>query len=271
MGDLITEPGLYDGLEEATYHADTNLAPDLGRSLSASGAKVLLKSPARFHYERTHPSDATQAMDVGSVAHELILRTGTRILVVDAYDWRAKANQQARDKARAEGVAAIHRGELRQAARMAAAIRRHPLASAIFSEGKPEVSLYWIDEGTGVTCRGRIDWLRDNAIVDLKTAADASPSGFAKAAANFGYRESMAHYANGVEALTGRRLPVVLVVVEKEPPFLVGVYTLTDDDLDWGSQRMDDALRLYAECESSGEWPGYSTEIEPLSFPRWAY
>ena len=268
---MITEPGIYDGVPEDTYHADTDLAPALGHSLSASGAKVLLKSPARYHYERTHPRASSDSMDLGSVAHELILRTGTTVHVVDAYDWRGKADQQTRKALRAKGVVVVNRPELRAAARRAAAVRAHPLASRIFTDGRPEVSLYWTDEGTGVTCRGRIDYLRERHIVDLKTARDASPRGFAKAAADYGYRESMAHYQRGVAALTGEWLPVVIVVVESDEPHLVAVYTLSADDLAWGADRMDTALKTFAECESTGIWPGYSEDVEVLTFPQWAY
>ena len=267
----ITEPGIFEGIDEDTYHADTDLAPHLGRSLSASGAKVLLKSPARFEWERRHPRPSTDAMDLGSVAHELILRTGTRILVVDAYDWRTKAHQALRKAERAKGTIVVNRPELRAAAKMAAAIRRHPLASRIFTDGKPEVSLYWVDEATGVTCRGRVDWLRKGHIVDLKTCRDASPRGFAKAATDYGYRESLAHYQRGIHALTGEWLPVVIVAVESEAPHLVAIYTLSTEDLAWGADRMDEALKTYAECESTGHWPGYSEDVQVLDFPNWAY
>lgn len=260
----MTEVGIFPDIPEAAYHADT-------ASLSASGAKVLLKSPARFRHERDHPRPSSDAMDLGSVAHHLILHRGGRLLVVDAYDWRSKADQQLRKAERAKGTVVVHRGELLTASRIARAVRRHPLAAAIFSEGEPEQSLYWVDEGTGVRCRGRIDWLRKGHIVDLKTARDASPRGFAKAAADYGYRESMAHYRRGVHALTGQWLPVVVVVVETDEPHLVAIYTFGLDDLAWGESRMDEALKTFAECEATGVWPGYSDEIEVLQFPAWAY
>jgi hypothetical protein len=266
---LVRKPGFYD-LDEDTYHRDDALTKRLGRSLSASGAKTLLKSPARFEYERRHPKASTESMDVGSVAHHLILHRGGRLVVVDAYDWRKPANQQLRDNGRAQGVVVVHRGQLRAAAAMARAVRRHELAGAILSQGKPEQSAYWIDKATGVTLRARIDWLRDDAIVDVKTTADASPEAFAKSCANYGYRESAAHYRAAVHALTGRWLPFVLIAVETAPPHLVAVYRFDADDLAWGAARMRTAIDAYAEHESAGVWPGYSPEIEVLSMPRWA-
>lgn len=267
----ITEPGIYPDVDEATYHRDTGLAPELGRSLSVSGAKVLLECPAKFAYERRNPRPATDAMDVGTVAHALILRSGdSRITVIDAYDWRKKADQGRRKAIRAEKLVAVNRAELRQAAQVAAAVRRHPLASAILSEGIAEQSIYWRDEGTGVTRRGRIDWLHTKAVVDVKTCADASPGGFAKAAANLSYHQQAAWYVDGIAALTGQERPFLFVCVEKEPPHLVAIYQLDEEALSIGRERNRRALELFAQCESSGVWPGYSDDIETLSLPRWA-
>ena len=152
---------------------------------------------------------------------------------------------------------------------MHSAVERHPLAGAIFTEGKPEQSVYWIDEATGVTCRARVDWLRAAHIVDLKTAADASPSGFCRAAGNFGYHISASHYRTGIHAVTGEWLPFVLVVVEKEAPHYVSVHQFDDDFLDIGAEQMRRALELFAECESTGVWPAYGDDINTLTPPRY--
>lgn len=266
----IGKPGIYDGVPEERYHADDVLVKRLGRSLSASGAKVLLKSPAQFEHQRRHPKPSSESFEVGSVAHHLILHRGGRLIVVDAYDWRKPANRELRDNARAQGIVVVHRGQLAAAAAMARAVRRHELAAKILETGKPEQSVYWIDEATGVTCRARIDWLRDDAIVDVKTTEDASPDAFAKSCANYGYRESAAHYRAAVHAVTGRWLPFVLIAVEKDPPHLVAVYRFDADDLAYGAERMRVAIDLYAECESAGVWPGHSPDIEVLTMPRWA-
>lgn len=271
MTTVVTEPGLYADIPEADYHADVVLAPELGHSLSVSGAKKLIppSTPAHFDYERKNPPQK-DAWDIGTVAHRLILGAGWPIWVVDAYDWRLKKHQDAKKAKRAEGLTVINRADLLAAARMARAVSRHPLASAILSEGKAEQSFYWIDPETGVTCRGRVDLLRDNAIVDVKTCADASPAGFARAAAQFRYDMQAANYSEGIEAVTGERLPFVFVCVEKEAPHLVACYQLDDFALERGSRDCAEARRIFAECESSGAWPAYSTDIETLSLPGWA-
>jgi len=266
---VVTEPGIYE-IPEGEYHADKALAPELGRSLSVSGAKKILTCPALFAYERDHGQAPRDAFEFGTVAHTLILGKGGDIAVIAADDWRSKSARDERDAARVDGLTPILHTEYAKANAVADAVHAHPVAAAILEQGEAEKSLYWQDAETSVTRRGRTDWLRDNAIVDVKTCADASPAGFAKACGTFGYDMQAAWYTDGVEALTGERLPFLFIAVEKTAPHLVAVYQLDDFALERGANRNREALRIYAECESSGVWPGYSTDIETLSLPRWA-
>lgn len=267
---LIDAPGWYD-VPEATYHADRNLAPALGRSLSSSGAKTILDCPARFAWQRDNPV-VKDAYDFGHVAHARLLGFGDEhITVVDADSWRTKAAQEQRDEARAAGKVPILAADSERAWALVTAVMEHPVAGAAFARaGQAEQSLYWIDDETGVTCRGRVDWLLPNAIVDLKTTVNASPAKFSRSLVDYGYALQAAWYQQGIEALTGERLPFVHVVVEKEPPHLVAVYQVDTDALAFGAERARDARVLFAECESSGVWPGYSPDIELVSLPAWA-
>lgn len=268
MTVAITEPGIYE-VPEAEYHADRSLVPTLGRSLSSTGAKAILDSPARFAYQREHPV-VKDAYDFGSVAHGLLLG-GVDVAVIDADSWRTKAAQEQRDEARAAGRIPMLTADHDRAIDLVDAVLAHPVAGAIFrADGKAEQSLYWIDDETGVTCRGRIDWLHPRAIVDLKTTINASPGKFSRALVDYGYALQAEWYAQGYEAVTGERLPFVHVVVEKEPPHLVAVYQVDAEALAYGADRAAEARRIYAECESTDDWPGYSPEIELVSLPAWA-
>lgn len=255
-------PGIHDGIPEDVYFADD--------ALSASGAKVLLRNPARFQWERANPPAPKDAFDVGHAAHSLILGVGQPFKPVDASDWRTKAAQAERDTIRAEGAIPLLRKDFDAVHGMAAAIDQHKLARSVLTNGKPEQTVVWLDEPTGVRLRARVDWLRPNAVADLKTARDGNPSGFDRDAANYGYHVSAAHYVAGVEARTGERLPFVLVVVEKDAPHFVSVHQFDDDFLDIGARQMRRATDLFAECTATGVWPGYSeTDINLLSPPRW--
>lgn len=269
---MITEPGIYPNIPEDVYHADTDLAAYLGRSLSVSGAKRILDLPAKFAYERDNGRPPKAAFDFGHAAHKLLLGVGNELEVVDAEDWRSKDARDQRDQARVNGKVPILQADFERAMDLVKATLAHPLAGAILSEGEPEQSMYWIDNATGITCRARADWLRDNAVVDVKTCADASPEGFAKACANFRYNMQADWYSEGVQVVTGEdeRRPFIFIAIEKEPPHLVAVYQLDESALALGAQDNHDARRAYAEHESAGEWPGYPEHVETLTLPRYA-
>jgi hypothetical protein len=256
--------GIRLDVPELTYHTDT-------KTLSASGAKTLLRDPERFAWERDNGRPPKAAFDLGGVVHALVLRSGDeRIRVIDAYDWKTKAAQEGRKAAHAAGLTPINRAEFLQATKIARAVRRHPLASSLFTNGKAEASLYWSDPETGVACRARVDWLRDDMIVDLKTAryGTGTADTFGRQAASFNYPLPAAVYTEAVEVLTGKTLPFITVTVETSPPYLVRAYRYTDADLDSGRAQWHEALREYAAREKSGDWT-VPAEIDLIALPAW--
>lgn len=272
----VTAPGVYDGMPEDVYHSD----PVPGGSLSASGAKMLLppSCPARYEYDRLHPKPKA-AFDYGTAAHKLVLGTGPEIVIVDAADWRTNKAKQARDEAHERGAVPLLISAFGQVEQMAAALRRHPLASALLDPayGQPEQSLFWEDSQAGIWRRARLDWLRHPVagrrllIPDYKTADSAAPENFRRAAANFGYHLQNANYVDGARALGLDDEPVFLFIVqEKTPPFLVNVIGLEDPAIEAGRERMRMACEIWRDCTEAGRWPGYPEDITYVSLPPWA-
>ena len=275
----IDQPGIYDMPEDA-YHAD----PVPGGSLSCSGAKKLLppSCPAKFKWEREHPRRPSQAMELGTAAHKLVLGVGAAIVVVDAENWRSKAAQEEAKAARAAGRVPLLTAEYAEAKAIAAAVHEHPVARYLFDpeHGAPERSLFWEDPDTGVWLRSRLDWLpfagrhgHRFIIADLKTCASADLAGIAKSVANYRYFMQAPFYVDGVRALGYDSDPAfVFVFVETEPPYLVTLAVLDDDAMDAGRAVNRQAIERYRDCTESGIWPGYSavpTDIEVISLPPW--
>ena len=265
-------PGIYD-MDEATYHGD----PVPGGSLSSTGARKLLppSCPAKFLHERQNPPQPSDAMDLGTAAHKLVLGAGIDIHVIDADDWRLKATREERDDARALGKLPLLKGDYEQVLGMAEAIRRHPVAGAVFNpeRGKPEQSLFHQDPDTGVWLRVRLDWMFDRPIIaDYKTSKTANPAGFARSVADLGYYVQDAFYRRVYEAITGQYPKFVFVVQEKEPPYLVTVCELDHDSVQSGHALVQHAIERYRDCTESGIWPGYTDAdaIELITLPRWA-
>ena len=260
----VTEPGIYAGIPELTYHTDTS-------TLSASGAKTLLRDPERFAWERDNGRPSKDAFDLGGTGHALALRSGDeRIRVIDAYDWKKPDNQATRRTMRSQGLTPINRAEFLQATKIARSVRRHPLAASLFTNGRAEASLYWTDEHTGVPCRARVDYLRDDMIVDLKTAryGAGTADAFGRYAANYNYPLPAAVYTEAVEDLTGKTLPFITVTVETSPPYIVRAYQYTDGDLDAGRAQWRQALDEYAARTKSGDWGG-PAGVELIALPAW--
>lgn len=153
------------------------------------------------------------------------------------------------------------------------AVMAHPAANALLTgcPGKAELSVYWVDPVTGVLCRCRPDWWRDDdLLVDLKTTDDASPEGFAKSIANWRYDVQDPMYQDGVQLATGRKpRGFVFIAVEKKYPHAVGVYVLDDESRELGRAQYRADLARYAECQANDTWPGYGDKIQSISVPAW--
>jgi hypothetical protein len=255
--------GFHDDVPEADYHADRE-------SLSVSGAKVILRSPAEFAWGREHPT-TSDAFDLGSAAHRLVLGAGPVIHVVDAETWQTKAAREERDKAREAGEIPLLVKDNQRVLDMADALSGHALAMSLFEQGRPEVSAYAVDESTGVMRRCRFDWLSDDLGVDYKTSVSADPRDFGRAAASFGYHSQHAWYLDLARDLGVDLRGFLFVVQAKSAPYLVSVVELTPDAVDVGRARNRSALERYRDCMESGLWPGYPQQVTPVDIPRWAY
>lgn len=268
MSDI--KHGLHFDLPEADYHGHQG-------SLSQSGIKTLLESPARFDYERRNPSPPTQAMELGTIAHSLRLGVGAGVEVIDADNWRTKAANEAADKARAEGKVPLLTKDYKIVCDMAEAADRDPIVKALLSGGEPEVSAFWPDEETGVLRRGRFDYLRDDVLVDYKTAANASPRTFGRTAYKYGYFIQHPYYVDlardcdmpGVRSL-------VFLVQDKRPPYCIAAMELDKDAVQLGREKAAKALQMYRDCTETGVWPAWADvnpnyPITSVSLPGYAF
>lgn len=265
----ITAPGVYDDLAPELYHAHP--------ALSSSGARKLLppSCPAKFHYERSNPFEPTPEMQFGTVTHTLLLGHGAELAVLDHKTWNSKAAQEAQEKAISEGKLPVKRADWLEAKAMVAAVKNHPIAGRLFTGGKPEQSLFWVDVETSVQLRARLDYLKTDGprpiIVDLKTAQSAEPYEFGRSIDKYDYNRQGAWYVDGVRALgLGDRPGYTLVIVEKTPPYVVTVAQFDELTLEAGRFYNRRAIRKFAECSASGVWPGYADDIATVSLPGWA-
>ncbi|SEN89064.1 PD-(D/E)XK nuclease-like domain-containing protein [Nonomuraea pusilla] len=268
-------PGVYD-ISEELYHSD----PVPGGSLSSSSARKLLppSCPALFRWYISRPQPPRKEFDFGHAAHLMVLGTGPELVVVEAKDWRTKAAKEQRDAAYQSGKVPILVGEHRQAKAMAAALRAHPIASAVLNPeiGDPEQTLIWQDSQTGVWRRARLDWLPNGGadrfiVADYKTTRSANPAAIQRSVYSYGYHAQQAWYLDGVEALGLAADPaMVFIFQEKMPPYLVTVVQLDSAAVRAGRAMNRQAIDIYRQCVETGRWPGYTDDIPLISLPAWA-
>lgn len=257
--------GVYDVLDEVEYHADPT-------SVSASGMKTLLRSPAHFLHAQTHPQTSA-AMDLGTVAHSMVLGTGAEYVAIEGNRNRNDV-KAAITEAEAEGKVVLKPEQLAAAERMADAVLTHTLASRLLaSPGRSEVSLFWHDEEFDVIRRCRWDRLGDDGIgVDLKSTAKAAPEALARHVIDYRYELAACWYAEVTAGLSIDLAAFSLVWVESTEPHNVVVSELAPDFWDRGSHLVRRALATYRRCIDTGEWPGYlpDDQTHTIEVPRWA-
>lgn len=272
---VITEPGVYDLPAEA-YHAD----PIPGGSLSSSGARRLLppSCPALFRHEQLHGRKPRRVFEIGHAAHALVLGTGSELVRVEADNWRTKAAQEKAAEARGRGAVPLLPDEYAEVHAMAAALRAHPVASALFApdHGRGEQVLAWRDAQSGIWRRAMLDWLPDPGagrliVPDYKTTTCAAPLELSKTVHKYGYHQQHAWYVDGAQALGlgDQDAAFVFVFQEKTAPYLVTVIELDALALRIGREMNRQAIEIYAHCSESGVWPGYSDDVESVPLPVW--
>jgi len=268
----ITVPCVVPDMDEQTYHAD----PVPGGSLSSTGAKRILRSPARYHYDLTHRVEK-KAFDIGHAVHAKVLGVGMEIVEVQADSWRTNAAKVERDEAYAAGRVPMLTADLVPVNAMTEAVLAHPLARAILErDGLAEASAFARDLDTGVWLRARPDYLWDPSggrtmLADLKTSTSADPRTFGRTAATFGYHQQDDLYQRVVRQARGDDdTAFVFIVVEVDPPHLVSVVELDAAAKRIGAERNRRAIDLYAQCKATDTWPGYPDEVALVSLPKWA-
>lgn len=271
-------------MTSAVLHNVSNGAYHAGAGLSYSGVKRLLRSPWHFQAlheaHDAHPATPTAQQFAGTLAHCATLEP-------NEFDTRYRVGPEVSKNSNAwrEFKAANPDSEIISSAQrevafaQAASLRAHPLIGDLLAAGFAEASVYWHDSAHQILCKCRPDWVHPCGtkaspraiLVDVKTTGDASPDGFARAVASYGYHGQADWYCSGYEAATGIRTEgMVFAVVENEFPYACMAYMVDDEALLIARQRNQRALNTYARCLKANHWPSYPTDLQVIALPRYA-
>lgn len=271
------EPGIYYDIDPEEY-----FSWDL---VSNSRLSLFHRSPA--HFQHGFKED-TPSLRLGSLVHAGVLEP---LAIIKRYvfmpDYSAHPDNKTSSGERSFSAATKFVKQQQEAFRqlhhdkdvvteteynkmigMSTALSQHEVAKNLLRDGQAEVTIVWDDTETGARCKARLDFLRDDCFVDVKTTADGSK--FEKAIANYGYHRQAAFYQRGLEALTGKRMPCWIVPIESSAPFCCRAAEVSEAAIDVGNEEIDSLLLELMQCKASGVFPGYQSP-ESWDLPSWYF
>lgn len=241
------------------------------KGVNWSSLKHMQVSPRMYRWRLAHPENKP-AFALGNAAHCAILEP-------DAFEQRYAEYAPVRNGAKWEAWQAEHPGvqslkpdEMAEAKEIAKEVRGHRIAAKLLRGGRSEESITWTDEATGLTCKARVDYLRPDLLLDLKTARDPSPEKFERDAFSFGYASQVAFYHDGAtraRLIDGRERPYI-IAVRKGDDFDVACFQVKSETLEVGRVIYRRLLRRLAECMDADYWPGVAPDLQHLGLPPWA-
>jgi hypothetical protein len=271
------DPGVYQ-MSHELYHADPCPVASLSRGTIMDLLNECPKK-AQFNHPRLNPAyrpDDDEKFDIGKVAHFMFLEGKNSVEVVDAKDWRTKAAQEARAKAKSEGKIALLED---QYARVRAMVQ-HAYSELAGSElgiedlgfeGDSELTYIWREDEAW--CRVRPDWIsKDRKIIlDYKTTgSSADPDAFVKSIISYGYDVQESFYRRGVKSVEGKAPKFFFMVQETSEPYLCSFIALPPMFQSLGEQKVNWGLDIWRRCMETNRWPAYPNKVCFVDVPAWA-
>jgi exodeoxyribonuclease VIII len=224
--------------------------------------------------------EQTAAMQLGSLVHAMVLEPETvceNYIVAPKVDRRTNVGKASwlEFLNTSSGKEVVEADTMELAKFICDAVRSNKFACELLDVfGYIEKPVFWTCPNTGLGCRSKPDFDAPlpgaEYILDLKSCQDATPSGFAKSAASFGYGRQAAWYQWGHENAKGYKPAFVFVAVSSSPPFEVGIYELNENDLHRCRMQNEIDLAELAECMKTDNWAArHERNIVKLSLPKW--
>jgi hypothetical protein len=263
---ITMPPGIYTRDQIASYDAID--------AVNYSSLKMLARSPKHYQHHMRHGAKETRPMFKGTLAHVAILepdRIDTDYAVFTGPRRAGKAWEAFEEEN--AGKTIVKANELAQALAIRDAVRADALASSYLENGPNEVTVVWVDDETGLACKGRLDHLElPSTGVDLKTTRDASPMWFGRDVARLQYHVQAAMYFDALAVLTRESPRFVDIAIESFPPHDVVTYDLPEPVTTAGRNEYRRLLRLLVECRAKDSWPGIGNGFEQaLTLPAWVF
>ena len=261
VGFLIREPA-------DCYHAQA------GKYLSSHLLAEFRRNPLLFHKKElglVHDQDRP-AYVLGRAAHVLILEG--RDAYERAYAFGGPINPKTgqsfgsrtkafQDWAEAQGKPVLDDEQAALIESLGVSVQAHQHAAALLADGVAEGVIR--AKYCGLPCQARLDWLNpERGIVDLKTCDNVD--WLQMDARSYGYAHQLAFYRSLVATVTGERLPVYLIAVEKREPLRTGVWRLSEEVLGLAQKENEEGIAHLIACREKDEWLTGYEDIRTLEW-----
>lgn len=260
----VIENELLD-MSNEEYHSHTEY-------IGSSQIKQLLKNPYLFFHPQLQ--EHKDVFDIGSAIHCLLLEPENfekEFAVAPKCDKRTTKgkNDWMQFCQENEGKIVISEDDFFNICELQKAVLAIPEVVKLLRNGVSEKSFFTTLED-GTKAKARPDRLRDDKIViDVKSCRDASPDAFKRDIAKYGYHIQDAYYTDVLGAKG-----FVFLAIEKEPPYMVGIYQLDPVAKDRGRELIQKALLITKQGEKY-QTPLYTGNdgavIQTLTLPAYAF
>lgn len=244
--------------------------------LSSSDLKLLLDNP--YKYKMNIKYKESTAFNLGKLVHCLILEPQN--LERDFYILANGVKNTKTKNPKAEGKTIITQADLDKAYNCVNAFKNTMIFKSLFNEkkGRAELSFFDTLEFGGskykVKCRTDFYLEKEKIILDLKTTsltAGASAEVFVKNVANYAYYLQAFWYLQVTQAKD-----FYFIVLELNDPYMVGVYKLSQSDLDFARDEAIRALNIYDNLEKYKDRVYLDNKndfsmIQTLTLPNYVY
>jgi hypothetical protein len=267
--------GMYRDVPLDAYHGASICD---GPSVSSTGLRAIYNESAAHYFDRSpyNPDpveDEEKEWQIrGSAAHHLLIggvgQFAEKYIIRPDFIAGAKFDRRRtvcqdweRDNdPKKTGKTNLTSADIEAIKGMALSLGRHPLiANGGLLDGQIERSLFWLDAETGVWCKSRPDAIPNAGgdVADLKTTPSVLWPDIVRSLDKFGYCQQGALIADGFKVVLDIEVTAfVLIFVEKKRPYCVRVVPVHPDDIERGRRMNRVAIRRFADCWNSGNWPG---------------
>lgn len=288
------KPGIYyrDDLPPSAYDAID----------AVNVSRLSLIGKSLKHYKRA-PKRITKALALGTTAHAAVLEPDRFAREFIPWAKRTKPGEEGKTKASPRsgkewlafvasnpGKTIVPLSDFEKAIAIRDEIHAEPRSHEAIQDVETEVALVWIDNETGILCKGRIDFLRRfngeririghdypigwrPSFGDVKTARDISPCKFFHEAAKLQYHSRLAWYADALRTLLDiEEDPETLVLaVESGDIHDSIVYEMDEEDLQEGRENYQEWMMKLKVALAMDHFPGIANETRLKYFiPKFA-